>query len=132
MHAEERHGTKAHTVTTASSEVGATHLLLSHVVHVQVLYATLCFRVGVWDGDEGLPRSQKQRYFLDFTVSYISLPQQPVPVKKPAPPLVVPLPADIFYPFVEVTGASAALSPSWWLVLGACLAMGVLHQMLEA
>lgn len=66
-----------------------------------MLYGNLCFKTGVWDFAEELGTSNAQRFFLNFGVSYIPLPQQAEFVKKPAPPLVTPLPADIFYPFVS-------------------------------
>ena len=74
----------------------------------QVLYANLCFKAGVWDFPDLVSLNSSQRFFLNFNVTFIPLPQQPVNIKKPAPPLVTPLPADIFYPFVTSTAGSGA------------------------
>ncbi|GIL73092.1 hypothetical protein Vretimale_4708 [Volvox reticuliferus] len=80
----------------------------SNNLQQKVLYAKLCFTTGVWDIPDQLPETTPNRFFLKFNVSFIRLPQQAVSVKKPAPPLVVPLPADIFYPFVISDSAAGA------------------------
>ncbi|GFR41010.1 hypothetical protein Agub_g1677, partial [Astrephomene gubernaculifera] len=100
----------------------------SNNLQQKVLYANLCFKTGVWDFPENVPSSSAQRFYLQFNVSFIRLPQQAVEVKKPAPPLVVPLPADIFYPFVASESAeNAARASPFLLGLIALIAILVLQ-----
>ncbi len=94
---------------------------------VQVLFARLCFRTGVWDFLDGLPANATQRFYLDFNVTFVQLPQQGSMVRKPTPPLVVPLPPDIFYPFVASDSAAASVGAGGGLLwLAALLAMAAL------
>ncbi|PNW85332.1 hypothetical protein CHLRE_03g181450v5 [Chlamydomonas reinhardtii] len=102
----------------------------SNNLQQKVLYANLCFKTGVWDFPEYLPGNTSRRFYLDFSTSFIRLPQQSEEVTKPAPPLVVPLPADIFYPFVVTDGAAVDTRPAVWGMLTAAAAALTLLQLL--
>ncbi|KAG2442590.1 hypothetical protein HXX76_002675 [Chlamydomonas incerta] len=103
----------------------------SNNLQQKVLYANLCFKTGVWDFPEYLPGNTSRRFYLDFSASFIRLPQQSEEVTKPAPPLVVPLPADIFYPFVVTDGAATGARPAVWGVFMAVAAALALLQLLQ-
>jgi len=66
----------------------------------KVLYVNICYRKGTWAFPLDKDLSAQHRFYMTSSVSFIPLPQKPYNDIKPAPPLVVPLPEDIFYPFV--------------------------------
>ncbi|GLI69062.1 hypothetical protein VaNZ11_013605 [Volvox africanus] len=100
----------------------------SNNLQQKVLYAKLCFTTGVWDIPDKASETTPNRFFLKFNVSFIRLPQQAVSVKKPAPPLVVPLPADVFYPFVVSDSAVGASRLCILLVILAAAAVSLTLQ----
>ncbi|KAG2499935.1 hypothetical protein HYH03_002222 [Edaphochlamys debaryana] len=98
----------------------------SNNLQQKVLYAQLCFKTGVWEYSSTLMSQSSMRFYLNFTASFIRIPQQAETTKKPAPPLVVPLPYNIFYPFLAMDSAGSAVAPSVWaLVLALVASLGL-------
>jgi tectonic-1/3 len=68
---------------------------------------------------------------MTSTVSYVAKPQDKVSgVRKPAPPLLTPLPEDIFYPFVTSSADSSVTMKPW--VVGMSIALALLAMLLQA
>ena len=92
-------------------------------LQAKLLYASACFCYNSWTFDR-LNGPNLQLFELHFHVSFVpKASQQPAMLVKPAPPLIVPLPPDLFYPFFT-NGAAAqrgGLSAQQWLLLGALL-----------
>jgi hypothetical protein len=71
------------------------------------------------------------RFYMTSTISYVAKPQDKVSgVRKPAPPLLSPLPEDIFYPFVTSSADSLVTVRAWGISLSVLLA--VLALLLQA
>jgi len=70
----------------------------------KVLYAQLCPAIGSWAFDAlaaGGSAGAAQAFPLRFSARFVALDQgRPAAALRPAPPLVVPLPPDLFYPFL--------------------------------
>ncbi|KAI8464733.1 MAG: hypothetical protein J3K34DRAFT_525958 [Monoraphidium minutum] len=69
----------------------------------KVLHAQLCLTAGSWafDARRGAPAAP-QALPLAFSARFAPLDQgRPVAALRPAPPLVVPLPPGLFYPFLQ-------------------------------
>jgi hypothetical protein len=108
----------------------------SKIVGARVRYVTDTWRftresaraVGDLDGD-----SVTQPFLLRTTVSWKALPQVTMDYVPPVPPVIPPLPADLFYPFISVnsggdeanTASSAAGAPFLGAstIVMACVAM---------
>lgn len=92
-------------------------------LQAKLLYASACFSYSSWIFDR-LNGPNLQLFELHFHVSFVpKTGQQPAMSVKPAPPLIAPLPPDLFYPFLT-SGAAAqrgGLSAQQWLLLGALL-----------
>jgi hypothetical protein len=85
-------------------------------VQSKILFAQLCFTYDTWVFVRGGPTMQQ--YPLTFTAEFVPKQQEgPVEVLKPAPPLSVPIPPDLFYPFL--TSGANALRTVWGSLLGA-------------
>lgn len=68
---------------------------------------------------------------LQSTAAFITLPQQATGVSKPSPPLAIPLPADVFYPFVTGSSAAQPATASWAiLVLVAAVGLAAMQGLL--
>lgn len=81
----------------------------------KVLYGQMCFAHGSWSFNE-MTGPSLQIFPLQFTANFVpTKEQQPVLELKPAPPLMVPLPPDLFYPFM--TSASTQIQAFGWLHL---------------
>ncbi|GBF94811.1 hypothetical protein Rsub_07983 [Raphidocelis subcapitata] len=66
----------------------------------KVLHAQLCPTLGSWTADASLAGGA-QPYPLRFAARFAAIDQgAPAAALRPAPPLVVPLPPDLFYPFL--------------------------------
>ena len=90
----------------------------------KLLYASACFTHGSWAFDR-LNGPALQLFELQFRVSFVpKAGQQPAMALKPTPPLIAPLPPDLFYPFltsaagVPRAGASG-MGLQQWRVMGA-------------
>lgn len=88
---------------------------------VQVLYARLCFKTGTWNYREDGPAVQN--FYLTFNTTFKPLPQEALETSRPAPPLVVPLPADLFYPFVTSEAQGRGGATPWLLAAMSLLAL---------
>jgi hypothetical protein len=92
----------------------------------KLLYASGCFEYGSWTFDR-LNGPILQLFELTFRAAFVpKAGQQPTVSLKPAPPLIAPLPPDLFYPFLT-SGAGAAkgtLGLQQWLVCGLLLWVG--------
>lgn len=67
---------------------------------------------------------ESYRFYMKSTVSYVAKPQDKVSgVRKPAPPLLTPLPEDIFYPFVTSSAESLVATRLWVISLSMVLAL---------
>ncbi|KAL6760283.1 hypothetical protein V8C86DRAFT_2556402 [Haematococcus lacustris] len=77
----------------------------------KLLFANLCFRTATWAFPSGRPVNQTYQFLMTSTVSFIAKQQaKQTGLKRPAPPLLVPLSRDIFYPFVTSAAPSRAAS----------------------
>jgi tectonic-1/3 len=89
----------------------------------KLLYASACFDHGSWRFDR-LNGPNLQLFELSFHVSFVpKAGQQPAMSVKPAPPLIAPLPPDLFYPFLT-SGAGVqkvGLGMQKWLLMGMLL-----------
>ena len=66
----------------------------------KVVYVRLCPTLGSWGADPRLGGGA-QAYPLRFSAGFAAIDQgAPAAALRPAPPLVVPLPPDLFYPFL--------------------------------
>eukprot|EP00775_Hariotina_reticulata_P009895 gene9895-10052_t len=93
----------------------------------KVLYAQLCFQFASWSFNAALSATQ-QSFPMTFTVKFIPKRQQtPTVALKPAPPLLAPLPPDLFYPFLTsnaaAIGAGAAFGWQQMMALGVGLVL---------
>lgn len=89
----------------------------------KVLYGQICFRHGSWSFNE-MTGASLQAFPLQFTASFVPTEQQqPVLELKPAPPLVLPLPPDLFYPFLTNRAAQLPAAGGVNLVLVAAAAL---------
>lgn len=89
----------------------------------KLLYASVCFTYGSWTFDK-LNGPTLQLFELHFGVNFVPKAGQHAVVSlKPAPPLIAPLPPDLFYPFLtsSARGKSVGLSGPQWLLLGLML-----------
>eukprot|EP00878_Enallax_costatus_P044555 GHUV01053224.1.p1 GENE.GHUV01053224.1~~GHUV01053224.1.p1 ORF type:complete len:376 (+),score=106.66 GHUV01053224.1:240-1367(+) len=76
----------------------------------KVLYGQLCFTYGSWTYND-MVGANLQSFQLHFTAGFMPKEQQqPTLAMKPAPPLALPLPPDLFYPFM--TSGAAAPPPA--------------------
>jgi tectonic-1/3 len=95
-------------------------------LQAKLLYASACFFYSSWTFDR-LNGPNLQLFELHFQVSFVpKAGQQPAMSVKPAPPLIAPLPPDLFYPFLT-SGAAAqrgGMGAQQWLLLGALLWLG--------
>ena len=92
-------------------------------VQSKILFAQLCFTYDTWVFARS--GAAVQQYPLTFMAEFVPKQQDaPVEVLKPAPPLYVPLPPDLFYPFLT-SGAGALTS-----VRGALMAVPAALAML--
>ncbi len=67
----------------------------------KLLYGRACFRYGTWKWDAANPVGSAQRFPLSFKVYFKAAAQAPpTSTTKPSPPLAMPLPPDLFYPFL--------------------------------
>lgn len=88
----------------------------------KLVYAGACFSYGSWAYDR-LNGPLLQLFELHFTVSFVpKAGQQPVMAVKPAPPLIAPLPPDLFYPFLtsgapHTSSRRAGMSGQQWMLL---------------
>lgn len=90
----------------------------------KLLYASACFNYGSWTFDR-LNGPNLQLFELQFEVSFVpKAGQQPAMSVKPAPPLIAPLPPDLFYPFLTSAAERVGWGVQQWLLLGALLWVG--------
>ncbi len=68
----------------------------------------MCPRLGTWTWPQGVDPATPQRFKMSTSVTFVTLPQQPTSSTKPTPPLALPLPPEIFYPFVTSAATPAA------------------------
>jgi tectonic-1/3 len=80
----------------------------------KLLHARVCFSTATWvshaadAADNAAAQQQQHDYTLEFGADFVALPQTAERVYKAAPPLLRPLPPDLFYPFVVVSASSSA------------------------
>lgn len=80
----------------------------------KVLYAQLCFQFASWSFNPASAASQ-QSFPMTFSVKFIPKRQPAAAVAlKPAPPLLAPLPPDLFYPFLTSDAATTAPAAFGW------------------
>lgn len=65
------------------------------------------------------------RFFMTSNVTFIARDQKALSRQKPSPPLVIPLPEDIFYPFTT-SGSHQVTASASTMLLAVCMAMLVL------
>jgi tectonic-1/3 len=74
----------------------------------KIVHAQLCLTTGSWAHDArraAAAGGAAQAFPLRFSVSFAALDQgAPAAALRPAPPLVMPLPPDLFYPFLRSSG----------------------------
>lgn len=87
----------------------------------KLLYASACFDYGSWRFDR-LNGPNLQLFELNFQVGFVpKAGQQPAMSVKPAPPLIAPLPPDLFYPFLTSGVQRVGLGVQQWLLMGMLL-----------
>lgn len=90
----------------------------------KLLYASACFTHGSWAFDR-LNGPALQLFELQFRVSFVpKAGQQPAMALKPTPPLIAPLPPDLFYPFLTSAAGvprvgAGGMGLQQWVVMGA-------------
>lgn len=122
------------TATCRNIATGLEARLLTGVAYAEgnlqskLLYAGACFTYSSWSFDR-LNGPNLQLFNLQFRVSFVPKSgQQPVMSVKPAPPLVAPLPPDLFYPFLTSGGGCIRLHLQQLLLL--LLSLCVSHAVL--
>lgn len=96
----------------------------------KLLYAGACFKYGSWHFDR-LNGPSLQTFQLTFSAQFVpKAGQQPAVSVKPAPPLIKPLPPDLFYPFLTSGGPRSQPQRQWtvqhWLLFVVLLWVGQL------
>jgi tectonic-1/3 len=92
----------------------------------KVLYAQVCFSFGSWSFNQMAGQSL-QVFPLQFTASFVpKQQQQPALSLKPAPPLIAPLPPDLFYPFLTSAAGPGTRPFSMLMLLVASLVLQLL------
>lgn len=88
----------------------------------KILYGQLCFTYGSWSYND-MTAPGLQSFQLQFTAGFIPKEQQQATLAmKPAPPLAIPLPPDLFYPFMT-SGVAASRMAGLQVLLTLAIAL---------